>query len=83
MKKLVFSASLVLSLGLASCGEDTIKEDEHPFIHSDRGYQYTSIFFKQMIDDAGMIHSMSRVGRCIDNEPIEAFWVRSNTKNTI
>ena len=21
-----------------------------------------------------MVHSMSRVGRCIDNGPIEAFW---------
>ncbi len=27
-----------------------------------------------MIDDAEMVHSMSRVGRCIDNGPIEAFW---------
>ncbi|WP_342443303.1 IS3 family transposase [Lysinibacillus sp. FSL K6-0057] len=51
-----------------------LKEDEHPLIHSDRGYQYTSKFFKRMIDDAEMVHSMSRVGRCIDNGPIEAFW---------
>ncbi|WP_341302171.1 IS3 family transposase [Lysinibacillus sp. FSL H8-0500] len=51
-----------------------LKEDEHPLIHSDRGYQYTSKLFKQMIDDAGIVHSMSRVGRCIDNGPIEAFW---------
>lgn len=27
-----------------------------------------------MIDKAEMVHSMSRVGRCIDNGPIEAFW---------
>jgi transposase InsO family protein len=26
------------------------------------------------LDDAGMIQSMSRVSRCIDNGPIEAFW---------
>ncbi|MDW7618243.1 IS3 family transposase, partial [Peribacillus simplex] len=51
-----------------------LKEDEHPLIHSDRGYQYTSKLFKRMIDDAQMVHSMSRVGRCIDNGPIEAFW---------
>ncbi len=27
-----------------------------------------------MIEDANMMHSMSRVGRCIDNGPIKAFW---------
>lgn len=51
-----------------------LKEGEQPLIHSDRGYQYTSKFFKRMTDDANMVHSMSRVGRCIDNGPIEAFW---------
>ncbi|REJ23744.1 MAG: IS3 family transposase, partial [Caldibacillus debilis] len=30
--------------------------------------------FKRILEEAGMTHSMSRVGRCIDNGPIEAFW---------
>lgn len=47
---------------------------EHPLIHSDRGYQYTSKGFKRKIDAAGMTHSMSRVGRCIDNGPMESFF---------
>ena len=45
-----------------------------PMIHSDRGYQYTSNGFKQKLDDAQMTHSMSRVGKCIDNGPMEGFW---------
>lgn len=45
-----------------------------PIFHSDRGYQYTSQVFKNKLDDAGMIQSMSRVSRCIDNGPMEAFW---------
>lgn len=45
-----------------------------PIFHSDRGYQYTSKAFKNKLDDAGMIQSMSRVSRCIDNGPMEAFW---------
>jgi putative transposase len=53
---------------------EALKGDEQPLIHSDRGYQYTSTYFKRMIEDAKMVHSMSRVGRCIDNGPIEAFW---------
>ena len=30
-----------------------------------------------------MTQSMSRVGRCIDNGPIEAFWGPSNVKSII
>lgn len=45
-----------------------------PIFHSDRGYQYTSKIFRQKLNDIGMVQSMSRVGRCIDNGPMEAFW---------
>lgn len=48
--------------------------DAKPIFHSDRGFQYTSKLFKSKLDDAGMIQSMSRVSRCIDNGPMEAFW---------
>ena len=43
-------------------------------IHSDRGFQYTSHFFKHFIEKGQITHSMSRPGRCIDNGPIESFW---------
>ena len=45
-----------------------------PIFHSDRGFQYTSKQFKFKLDKAGMIQSMSRVGKCIDNGPMEGFW---------
>ena len=45
-----------------------------PIFHSDRGFQYTSKQFKIKLDQAGMIQSMSRIGRCIDNGPMEGFW---------
>lgn len=48
--------------------------DTKPLFHSDRGYQYTSKVFKKKLDNAGMIQSMSRISRCIDNGPMEAFW---------
>lgn len=47
---------------------------EHPLFHSDRGFQYTSNEFKRMIDKVKMTQSMSRVGKCIDNSPMESFW---------
>jgi len=42
--------------------------------HSDRGFQYTSHSFKRFIEKHQIIQSMSRVGRCIDNGPMENFW---------
>ncbi|MBE6645073.1 MAG: hypothetical protein E7612_06835 [Ruminococcaceae bacterium] len=42
--------------------------------HSDRGFQYTNKVFHQKLVDAGMIQSMSRVGRCLDNAPMEGWW---------
>ena len=46
----------------------------HPLFHSDRGFQYTNKTFHNMLMEAGMRQSMSRVGRCIDNGPMEGFW---------
>lgn len=46
----------------------------HPLFHSDRGFQYTSKTFHQKLIEAGMRQSMSRVGRCIDNGPMEGYW---------
>ena len=46
----------------------------HPLFHSDRGYQYTSKTFYEKLQTAKMRQSMSRVGRCIDNGPMESFW---------
>ena len=51
-----------------------INPDAHPIFHSDRGFQYTSRFFHQKLIDHGMTQSMSRVGKCIDNGPMEGFW---------
>ncbi|WP_419096463.1 IS3 family transposase [Ureibacillus endophyticus] len=51
-----------------------LSKDEFPLLHSDRGYQYTSKEFKRIMENAKLTHSMSRVGRCIDNGPIESFW---------
>ena len=46
----------------------------HPLCHSDRGYQYTNRSFHNKLEKAGMTQSMSRVGKRIDNGPMEGFW---------
>lgn len=56
--------------------DDAVAENPnaHPLFHSDRGYQYTSKSFHAKLENAHMRQSMSRVGRCIDNGPMEGFW---------
>ena len=44
-----------------------------PISHSDREFQYTKHFIKKIVE-AGMIQSISRVGRCLDNAPMEGWW---------
>ncbi|MGL5057631.1 MAG: IS3 family transposase [Fusobacteriaceae bacterium] len=43
-------------------------------LHSDRGCQYTSGDFKNVLQEFKINHSMSRVGKCIDNGPMEGFF---------
>ena len=52
--------------------------DAHPLFHSDRGFQYTTRVFHDKLAAAGMTQSMSQVGKCIDNGPMEGFWVFSS-----
>ena len=46
----------------------------HPLLHSDRGSAYTTQIFHDKLAAAGITQSMSRVGKCIDNGPMEGFW---------
>jgi transposase InsO family protein len=48
--------------------------DAHPLFHSDCGFQYTNGGFHTKLEKAGITQSMSRVGKCIDNGPMEGFW---------
>jgi transposase InsO family protein len=43
-------------------------------LHSDRGSQYCSNNYRYILNQFGMIQSMSRKGNCYDNAPIESFW---------
>ena len=42
--------------------------------HSDRGSQYTSLDYQKRLMACPMTVSMSRVGNCWDNAPMESFW---------
>src|SRR5690606_8619580 len=42
--------------------------------HSDRGVQYTSARYGALLAQAGVHVSLSRVGNCWDNAPVESFF---------
>jgi putative transposase len=48
--------------------------------HSDRGVQYASRSFRQLLDSHQVLSSMSRSGCCYDNAAIESFWATLKTE---
>lgn len=42
--------------------------------HSDRGVQYASAEYRQLLDRYGLLASMSRRANCYDNATMESFW---------
>ena len=51
-----------------------------PLLHSDRGSQYTSREYRMVTTQYQITRSMSRVGKCIDNAPIESFFGHFKTE---
>ncbi|WP_437132847.1 IS3 family transposase [Streptococcus suis] len=58
----------------------TANPEATPLIHSDRGSQYTSKDYYRLTTQYQMTRSMSRVGKCIDNAPIESFFGHFKTE---
>ena len=69
----------------ASCDEELVAKAFHMALvrrrpqagllhHSDRGCQYTSHAYRQRLEQAGMVVSMSRKGNCWDNAAMESFF---------
>jgi putative transposase len=43
-------------------------------LHSDRGSQYCSKYYRKLLKRYGILGSMSRKGNCYDNAMMESFW---------
>jgi transposase InsO family protein len=50
------------------------RPDPRLIFHSDRGCQYTSKEFGDLLDEGGVVQSLSRVGQCWDNAVAESFF---------
>jgi len=53
---------------------ETKRPPEGLLHHSDRGSQYCSHEFRNILERHGLKASMSRKGNCYDNAPMESFW---------
>lgn len=54
--------------------EHGISLDQETYIHSDQGCHYTSVKFRELINNYSLRQSMSRRGNCWDNAPQESFF---------
>jgi len=67
LKKSLVSQSLVRAVAAKRPAKGLIH-------HSDRGSQYCSYEYRNILDQFGLKASMSRKGNCFDNAPMESFW---------
>jgi len=67
LKKSLVSQSLFQAVAAKRPAEGLIH-------HSDRGSQYCSYEYRNILDQFGLKASMSRKGNCFDNAPMESFW---------
>ena len=49
-------------------------------LHSDQGWQYQHLYFRETLRKHGMIQSMSRKGNCYDNSIMESYFGRMKTE---
>ena len=51
-----------------------ISNHKNLILHSDQGWQYQMKQYRRLLQDKGIIQSMSRKGNCLDNAVIESFF---------
>lgn len=70
------SASMPQELTLAALRMAITNRRPDPGLlhHSDRGSQYAAHDYRRLLDEHGMVCSMSRKGDCWDNAPMESFF---------
>lgn len=67
MKKALVTRALIMAISLRKPPIGLIH-------HSDRGSQYASHTYQDLLRQHGMIAIMSRKGNCWDNSPVERFY---------
>jgi putative transposase len=51
-----------------------LEHGQQPLVHSDQGFQYQHVSWRNLLQNAGAVQSMSRKGNCYDNAVMENFF---------
>ena len=68
------SPNLVLTNTTLRDALATLKDGQKPLVHSDQGFQYQHVSWRNLLQGAGAVQSMSRKGICYDNAVMENFF---------
>jgi putative transposase len=52
----------------------TLDDGQKPLVHSDQGFQYRHVSWRNLLEGAGAVQSMSRKANCYDNAVMENFF---------
>ncbi|WP_391540698.1 DDE-type integrase/transposase/recombinase [Lonepinella koalarum] len=55
--------------------EKAFKRRENDLLHSDQGWHYQMRAYRRILQENGIVQSMSRKGNCLDNAAMESFSV--------
>ena len=69
-----FTPNMPLVLKMMKNAYAAAGNPEGVIIHSDQGWQYRHVSYKQLLKEMKAVQSMSRKGNCLDNAVIENFW---------
>ena len=76
MRKSLSSDLVIAALTDALNRREIDKDDNNLIFHSDRGSQYMSKRFRNLLDEYNITQSMSSTGNCYDNAKMESFFGR-------
>lgn len=71
---------LGLVTGMLKKAFQKLRADDKPIMHSDQGWQYRMPAYQKMLDQKGIVQSMSRKGNCLDNAAMESFFAVLKTE---
>lgn len=68
------SPNLELVTGMLNKALCKLGPEEKPTLHSDQGWHYRHVVYRQTLARHGLVQSMSRKGNCLDNAVAENFF---------
>ncbi|KAA6317696.1 hypothetical protein EZS27_032190, partial [termite gut metagenome] len=68
------SPKFVLVTDMLNKAFKKLSDNTNLILHSDQGWHYQHQTYQQMLENKGIIQSMSRKGNCLDNAVMENFF---------